>query len=467
MKVLLINPPNSQQERYGKLSDVGTLYPPLGLAYIAAVAEKHAEVKVIDCEAMGYSYGDIGRIAQEFNYDLVGMPTYCTTINRCYRVAEIIKKLNAHAKIVLGGAQVTLEPKKTVDNKNIDFGVYGEGEISFEKLLIALKTNQNKFSQINGLIWKNRGKIKINPPQKNIKDLDELPFPARHLFPMGKYHSSANLRGKRTLNIITSRGCPYMCAYCAGSLIFGKTHRYHGTEKVIEELKELKEKYGADDIQFFDETFTANRKRVIDLCNKMIEHKLNIEWSCFTRVNLVDKEVLTKMKRAGCYLIFYGLESGSQRLLNLIRKGNTLDQARRAIKMTHQAGIETWASFMLGLPSETKEESLETIKFAIEVDPTFVQFPIATPYPGTEMFNLANKYGKILTDNLDDYTAWDNVVFISNGRTVGDIRNIVRDAYRRFYLRPGYMVRRTRSVLKLPPSKIISLVKGAFFTFLK
>lgn len=466
MKVLLIIPPNPKKDRYGNFSDIGTLYPPLGLAYISAVVEKEAEVKVLDSEAMNYNYDDIKKFVKEFKPDVVGMQAYCTNVNRCYKIAEILKKINKDLKIVLGGAQVTLEPKNTIINKNVDFGVYGEGEIVILNLLRTLKNNKS-FKRIKGLIWKDNGKIMINKPQELIKNLDDLPLPARHLFPMNKYHSSANLRGKRTLNIMTSRGCPYRCAYCAGSLIFGKTHRYHGAERVIEEIKELKGKYHVDSFQFFDETFTANRKRVMELCEKMIKNKLNLEWSCFTRVNLVDKELLKKMKMAGCYLIFYGTESGSQRLLNLIRKGITLEQSRRAITITHEAGIETWASFMLGLPSETKEESKQTINFAIEIDPTFVQFPITTPFPGTELYDLANKYGKILTKNLEDYTTWDNVVFISNGRTINDIKKTVSMAYRKFYLRPGYIVRRARSVLKLPPAKIYGLAKSAAYTFFR
>ena len=464
MKILLINPPNSQQERYGKLSAVGTLYPPLGLAYVAAVAEKHAEVKVVDAEAMAYSYQDVEKIIREYNPDIIGMTTYCTTLSRCYKVADMAKNINPNIKLILGGAQATLEPQKTIDQKSIDYLVYGEGEITFDKFLICFKENGD-FAKINGLVWKKNKKIIMNPPQEIIKNLDVIPLPARHLFPMDKYHSSANLRGKRTLNLMTSRGCPYRCAYCAGSLIFGKSFRYHSTDRVIEEIKALTDKYNADDIQFFDETFTANRKRIMELCDKIISNKLKIEWSCFTRVNLVDKELLNKMKEAGCYQIFYGLESGVQRLLDLVNKDITLEQSRKAMKMTHEAGIETWVSFMIDLPSETKEESEQTINFAIEVDPTFVQFPITTPYPGTKLYDLAKQHGTIVTDNFDEYTAWENVVFVSNGRTAEEIKSTVKKAYRRFYLRPSYIFRRAKSVLMLPPSKIFSLIKGALDTF--
>ncbi len=464
MKLLLIIPPNSQEERYGALSNIGTLYPPLGLAYLAAVAEKEAEVKVVDSEAMNYSYKDLANIVIDFKPDMVGMPVFFTTMNRCYKVAGIIKSIDKNIKIVLGGAQVTLD-HNLVKDKNIDFGIYGEGEISFRNLLIALR-DKKPTSKLKGLIWKKGNKIIINKPQELVKNIDDLPIPARHLFPMNNYHSSANLRGKRTLNIMTSRGCPYKCAYCAGSLIFGGTYRYHSNGRVIAELKELKEKYGADDIQFYDETFTANRKRVIDLCNKMIEENLNIEWSCFTRVNLVDRELLEKMKQAGCYQIFYGLESGVQRLLNLIRKGITLEQSRQAMKLTHEVGIETWVSFMMGLPTETKEESEQTIKFALEVDPHFVQFPITTPYPGTDMYNIAKNTGRFLTDNWDDFTAWD-VVYVSNKRTPEELRETVKKAYKKFYLRPSYILRRSKSILKLPTSKMFSLIKSGVLTIFK
>ena len=463
MKILLVIPPNSQEVRYGKFSSIGTLYPPLGLAYIAAVLEKNNhKVRVIDSEAMNYSYSDIKKIVKMFNPDMVGMSVYFNTINRCYKVAELIKKINGNIKIVLGGAQVTLD-SNIIKDDNTDFGIYGEGEISLSKLINALE-NKSSLEKVSGLIWKRGKKLIVNKPCTLVQNLDELPMPARHLFPIIKYHSSANLRGKRTLNIMTSRGCPYKCTYCAGSLIFGGTYRYYSTDRVIEELRYLKEKYNVDDVQFYDETFTANKDRVIDLCDKMIKNNLNIEWSCFTRVNLVDPELLKKMKEAGCYQIFYGLESGVQRLLNLIKKGITVEQSRKAMKWTHEAGIETWVSFMINLPTETKEETEQTIRFALEVDPNFVQFPITTPYPGTEMYEQAKKSGKFLTDNWDKYTSWD-VVFVSNGRTPEEIRETVKRAYRRFYLRPSYMIRKMRSVFKLPLSKTIRLANAFLSSF--
>ena len=391
------------------------------------------------------------------------MQTYCTNINRVYKVAENLKKF-LDTKIVLGGAQATLDPVKTISNENIDFVICGEGETGLAWLLKSFE--KENLPGIPGLVYKDEGEIKINKKGDLIKNLDEIPIPARHLVPMEKYHSSANLRGKRTLNIVTSRGCPYRCAYCAGPLIFGKTHRFHSVKRVIEEIKLLKERYKADSIQFFDETFTINRKRVIELCDEIIREKLGLEWSCFTRANLVDRELLRKMKQAGCYLIFYGLESGVRRLLDLIQKDITLEQSEEAVRMTHEAGIETWASFMLGLPSETKEDTEQTIDFAIKVNPTFVQFPITTPFPGTRLYDLALKYGKLKTD-WENFTTWDKVVFISNGRTEKEIEKAVKKAYRRFYLRPASMLKRIKSVSKLPLKKSFALVKTAALTFFR
>ncbi|MBU0957630.1 MAG: B12-binding domain-containing radical SAM protein [Nanoarchaeota archaeon] len=467
MKLMLIVPPNTLEERYGSLSGIGTLYPPLGLAYLAAYAEeKGHEVKVIDSEAEGYGYEDINKIAKKFEPDLVGMSTYCTTLNKAYRVAENLKKI-IDVKVVLGGAQATLEPEKTLSNKNIDFVIYGEGEKSLGELMEVLNGDVKEFSKVKGLVYKNsKGEIKVNKKRELIKDLDEIPLPARHHFPMNLYHSSANLRGKRTLNIMTSRGCPYQCTYCAGSLIFGTNFRFVSTDKVIEEIKQMRDEYKIDSIQFYDETFTVNRKRVIELCDKMIKDKLNLTWSCFTRVNLVDKELLKKMKDAGCYLIFYGFESGVQRLLNMINKGITLEQSLKAVKMTHEVGIETWGSFILGLPSETKEETKETIEFALKLNPTFIQFPIAIPFPGTKMHEQALQHGK-LKEDWDNFTAWDEVVYVTKGRSEKELKEAVKNAYKKFYLRPSYIINRMKSIYKLPIKNSFALAKAAFLTFIK
>lgn len=470
MKVLFVYPPISQEERYGRLKDVGTIYPSLGTGYVAAIAEKNeCEVKIVDSEAMNYDYDDIKKIIEEFKPDMIGMQTYCTNLSKCYKIAKIAKNFDKNIKIILGGAHATLSPEDSIQNENIDFIIYGEGEIVFTNLLNAL-IKKKSFENINGLVWKDKGKVIKNGPQELIQNLNKLPFPARHLFSIERYHASANLRGKRTLNIITSRGCPFRCAYCSGHRTFGETHRYNSAEKVIEEINLLISKYKVDSIQFYDEIFTANRKRVMELCGALIEdnkkRKKKIEWSCFTRVNLVDEELLEKMKEAGCYLIYYGFESGVQRLLDLIKKDITLEQQKRAVELTHKAGIEVWGSFMLALPTETIEDSWKTINWAIKLNIDSILFPITRPFPGTELYDLCKSNGKILTEDWTKFLSWDEVIYLPEGRSVEEIKETAKQAYRKFYLRPRFILKKAwRLLRKLPLKNQYNLIKTGLSLF--
>ena len=468
LKVLFIVPPSNIEEHYGSFVEAGAVYPSLGIAYLGAGALKEGhEVKVIDSEVLNLTFKDLEEEIRKFNPDVIGMQTFCANINRCYKVAEIAKRINSEIKIVLGGVQVTQLPYESIKNENVDFIIYGEADISFLNLLKAIERNKKDFSDVKGLIWKKNGKVITNPPQELIKNLDILPYPALELFPIHLYRSSSQVRGNKTLHMFTSRGCPYDCSYCAGDLIFGKSFRFHSSKRVIDEINHLKRKFNIDSIQFYDETFTINRKRVIDLCEKMIEKKVNISWSCFTRVDLVDEELLRLMKRAGCYQIFFGVETGVERLLKLIRKRTTLQQAREAFKLTRKLGIETVASFMLTLPTETEEETWQSIKFGLELDPDYVYWLTFTPYPGTELAEYAEKTGKILHKNYELYNVFSEIVYVPDGRDPEEIRRTIAKAYRMFYLRPKYIIRRINSLRHLPPKKIWSLFKSGVKTLMR
>lgn len=457
MKILLVTPPFSEKERYGKLSAVGTLYPPLGLAYIAAVAEKEGHVvKVVESEAVGWSYEDIYAEAEDFNPDIVGMPTFLNTIQRCFTIAEGMRKRFPAVKVVLGGVQVTLNPDEAMAVNSVDFVIRGEGENVFRQLLLAIEGRMN-MADVRGLIWRDKGAVVSNTPQELIKNLDELFLPARHLFPMEHYHSSSQLRGKRTLHMMTSRGCPFRCAYCTSHMTFGKTFRYHSPDRIIQEMRILKDEYGADSIQFYDESFTLNRNRVMNLCDEIILRGVSLPWACFTRVNLVDRELLHKMRRAGCYQIFYGVEAATQRLLNIIKKDITIEQIKNAFRWTKEAGIETLASFMIGLPTETLEESYRTIDFAIEINADYAQWQKTTPFPGTELYDICEQHGQIVTKDWTRFTAWNEIVYVTNGRTKEDIIRVEKEAFRRFYLRPSYILTRLPMFFRLSLSKLFSM----------
>ncbi len=468
MKVAFISPPGTLQERYGDLLEAGAVYPSMGLAYIAAITERVGhDVTVIDAEAEQLNYQDILDRLQKFQPDIIGFQTFCANLPRCRKVAESAKQLFPNVKIVFGGVQATLFPEQQLQDDLVDFVVVGEGEIPFEHILEHLE-NKRPISDVSGIVYKdNSDAIITNPRPPLIRSLDELPFPALHLFPMDKYHSSAQLRGNKTLHLFTSRGCPYNCSYCSGDLIFGKSFRYRSPEKVIEDINYMISAFGIDSIQFYDETFTVNRDRVFALCDALIENNLRLPWACFTRVDLVDEEILTKMRDAGCYQIFFGVETGVERLLKLIRKGTTLDQARKAFKLCRKVGIETLASFMLTLPTETVEDTEQSIRFGLELDPDYVYWLTFVPYPGNDLADLAMETGTIINDDPSTYNVFNEIVYIPEGRTEAEIRRTIARAYRRFYLRPRYIFRQIRKLLQLPPAKAWTLVKGGLRTLFK
>ncbi|MFA4872284.1 MAG: radical SAM protein [Patescibacteria group bacterium] len=462
-KVLLIVPPNSLEERYGKLKFVGALYPSLGLAAIGAITEKAGfPVKVIDCEAEGLSYSDLEQKIKEYQPEVIGMQTFCNTINRAFEIAKRTKKsISRDIKIVLGGVQATLFPEKYAENQYVDFIVKGEGEIIFNNLLDALENNSADFSHVPGLVWKKEGQIISNQNEKLITNLDDLPYPARHLFDSSKYYPSAQLRGKRIVHIITSRGCPFNCGFCSCHKTFGRSYRFMSTDRVINEIKYLKEKYRIDGLNFYDDTFTVNRPRIMELCDRLIKEKIKLPWICFTRVDCVDPELLKKMKEAGCYQVFYGVECATQRLLDIISKGFTLERIRQAFKWTKEAGLEVLASFIIGLPTETVEEAKKTLDFAIELGCDFAHWEVYTPHPGTNLFEIALQHGNLLTTDWNKFSPWsDEPVYLPFGRTIEELKSTKEWAYRKFYLRPFFILKRLYGIFKLPPDRIIRLVKS-------
>lgn len=467
MKILLVVPPADREKEYGKLKDSRPQYPSLGLSYIAAVGRRDGcEVRVVDCDVEEQDEQAVDDAVKDFRPDLIGMQTFCSTITRCHTIAERAKKIDPSIQVVLGGVQATLFPEDALGPGAVDFVVRGEGETIFSRLLKALPSGEARFEDIPGLAWKQKGITKINKGAGLIADLDDIPLPALDLFPMEKYNSASHLRGNRTVHITTSRGCPNKCINCCTPRLFGRSYRYNSSERVIREIKRMKDQFKVDCIQFYDDVFTLHRKRSMALMDALIDENLNLSWTCFTRVDLVDPELLEKMKAAGCYQIHYGIESGTQRILNLIEKGIKLEQVRQAVHDTKKAGIEIVASFMLALPTETREDALETIRFGLELDLDYVYWLTATPYPGTKLYELARTTGTLLDIDWSNFSVFNEVVYIPEGRSVEEIKSLIKQAYRRFYLRPGYVLKRMSNLRKLPPGKVFNLVKSGIKTIL-
>jgi len=247
---------------------------------------------------------------------------------------------------------------------------------------------------------------------------------------------------------------------CSNNHVFGRRIRYPSPERAVEEIKHVIEKYGAREISFWDDMITANKEWLHKFCDLIIENKLDIVWSCYARVDSINPEILRKMKKAGCWNIFYGIEAGDQKLLDNINKGITLEQSRNAVKWTKEAGIEVRGSFMLCLPGETPELGRKTIRFAIELDPDYTQFSLTTPYPGTKLYEEARKYGR-LDENFDRYDIWEPVFVPYGYKNEYEAKKIQKETFFKFYMRPKYILGRIKTIRSI--TDIIRYIKGLRF----
>ena len=319
-RVLLIVPPSTMEEQVGRLSGATGELPMLGLAYIAASLRGQGHiVKVIDYEVEGRSMSQVADDVRSFSPDAIGMTAYITNMRRCADLAGIAKGINGNIKVILGGPQVTIFPEEAFKSPHIDMIVLSEGEIIVRNLMNALD-DEEKLSQVKGVHFrKKNAEIVRNDREVLVDDLDIFPSPATDLFPMEKYFPPVYIRGRKVAHLLTSRGCPFECTFCETKLTFGRSFRYHSTDRVLSEL-EAYIKAGYDAFQFYDDIFTANKKRVIALCEGIIKRGWNIQWMCYSRTNTLSEDMLALMKRAGCYLISYGFESADDQLLELIKK---------------------------------------------------------------------------------------------------------------------------------------------------
>jgi len=444
IKILLVFPPLTLEERYAKnVGKVGGFLPPIGLAYIAAVLQREGiEVEIIDAPALELTLEETLSKIMESGAEIVGISTLTPTIKRSLRLAEYIKHASPDQTIVLGGPHASIFPIRTMKEcPATDIIVRGEGEITTLNLVRALETGKN-LNQVRGLAIRDKnGEPKLTGQGPFVEDLDSLPFPARDLLPMDKYRTLPNAyRRLPVVHMLAGRGCPFSCTFCSKA-VFGRKHRVRSPQNVLEEIKLVVDRYHAREIAFWDDVFTIRRKWTLEFCRLLREEKIDILWSCESRVDLVDRELLEEMARAGCWNIFYGVETAYQELLDRIGKGVTVDQVRKAIEITKRAGIEIRASFMFALPGETPEMAEETIRYAIELDPDYAQFNITTPYPGTKLYKTAKQFGE-LSEDYDKYIMWEPVFVPKGYEDENQIKEIQRRAFRRFYLRPKYFLRR-------------------------
>jgi len=457
--VLLINPPLSLEERYGKeMAKFGAVTEPLGLAYIAGMLEKQKiHVAILDAQAEKLSIMQVIDYMRTTNeYTIVGITLLTPMHGVVKRLCDSIKQSFPQILIVLGGPHCTaLKEQVLKEIGSADVVCIGEGEITMTA--IAGTVNKNDLQDIEGICYREIDTIVTNKQRPFINDLDSIPPPARHLLPMQKYHLTASRvsGGSYCPTIIVARGCPFSCTYC--SRIFGKSLRLHSISRILSEIQDLISNYRINQLNIEADTLTANKKFLSDLCHGLIESGISkkIKWTCESRVDTVDEQSLRLMKEAGCWQISYGVETGSQRLLDKINKGTTLAQIEEVFRLTKECGITIRGFFMLGLPDETKEESYATIEFAKKLDPLWAQFTLTTPYPGTKMFADLSEKGQIRNYNWDNYNTWSgwqgktDIPFIPEGRSIEDLKYLQKLAMRKFYLRPIVAYRFAKTIHSL------------------
>ncbi len=458
---------NGYWKKLGK--DVGPRSEPLSLLYIATFLNRNGhEAEVLDCETEGISDDELyGRI-KNGNYDVFGVAMLTLAYGRAVAACKVAKKANPNIKAIVGGSHASVRPKETaLENQDcIDVVTVGEAEVTFLKLLEVFQ-GKCALKDVKGIAYVDNGKAIQTPDAEKVQDLDFFPIPDRGLIDMKLYRPSVSYYKRLPAHtMITTRGCPYRCAFCATA----KTgYRMHSIPRVIEEMKLLVEKYGAKEILLRDDTFTMDRKRTIELCDAIINEGLHrkVRWDCITRAGLVDIELLKKMKSAGCWGIHFGVEGGTQKLLDTIHKDTTLDIIRHAFAWARQAGLETRGYFMMGLPGSTREDDLATIQFAKELDPDWAQFTITTPYPGTELFKAAKDYGVLTSSSAswDNYQTWGGfsdteLPWVTHGRDSEELKELQRIALKSFYFRPKVLLRKISHVDNLPILK--KYVLGAF-----
>lgn len=447
MKVLLINPPifsRIDPSLPEILLEKEDPMPPLGLMYLASYIRKNTdyEIEILDCQIEKYDYNDLKKKIKEIKPNIVGITTMTFTLLDVLRTANIIKEIDPNIKIVLGGPHIHIYPEETINLPNIDYLALDEGEKPFKELLNNLNHSEN-LEKIKGLVFKKNEKIINTGLPEKIENLNSLPFPARDLIPYKKYESMLATKSPVT-TMFTSRGCPYKCLFCDRPHL-GKNFRARSANSVVDEMKECLE-MGIKEIFIYDDTFGIDRQRVLNICSEIIKRNLDIAWDIRTRVNTVDEEMLKALKKAGCQRIHYGVEAGTQKILNVLRKGITLEMAETAFKLTRKAGIQTLAYFMIGSPTETKEDILKTIKFMKKLNPDYVHITITTPYPATDLYRMGLEqrilpydYWKKFAENPD---ANFRPLFWEKELSKEELFALMKKAYRSFYMRPGYIFKK-------------------------
>jgi len=444
MRILLIQP----------LYENNFPNPPLGLGYIASALEEEGHnVQLIDLTNKPLSDYEFERAVQEVKPELVGISLMCRALPNVAKIVASLKRIY-DIPVVLGGPQVTVMPSFTLRQTKADFAVVGEGENTVRELVHHIEKGEGDRADIDGLAFVDNDKVRVNAPRRLIQDLDLIPFPAWHLMPPKEYDLAPVLTPVEKYPvgvIITTRGCPYECNYCAAPKVWGRTFRRRSPQNVVDEIELLVDDYGVKELFLSDDNFTLVRKHATDICGELMQRRIDVSWACpnGVRIDRVDRELLRTMRKAGCHLLGFGIESGSQRVLDRAKKHLDLGLVRKVVRMAKEEGITTYGFFILGLLGETTQTIRETIDFAKSLPLDRAWFNILEPYPGTEVFE---KFAEAVPPGEIDWSGINGATgMIAKGigyanLSAEDLVHLQRKAVREFYLRPRIAIGVIRSM---------------------
>jgi len=462
--IFLTNAPYSLKERYGKLSPIGSNLPSLGLLMLAASLKKAGnKVRVIDASAQNLRYERVIQEIKKFKPDLIGISAVTPSIVKTAKLAKMIKNIYPSIPIVIGGAHFTALPEKTLlDFPYFDYGIIGEGEETIVELVETLSANRNPL-EVDGVAFCKDGKIYLGQKRDVIENLDSLPFPAWELLEGFPYrYNPAIFKYKKlpSTHIVSARGCPNKCIFCDNS-VFGNSIRFHSAEYVVEMVKYLVKNFKIKDIIFEDDQFLINKERIEKICTGFLKYKLNISWSCSGRVNSInDISLLKLMKKSGCWLINYGIESGNQKILDFAKKSITLSQIEKAVQLTHKVGILSKGYFIFGFPGETEKTMKNTIKFAKKLPLSDISIFMLTPFPGSEIYNIAKNYGEI-EENFEKMNIL-NVVYVPKGLSKKILIKYQKQFVIKFYFRIYIIINYFKRFL-INPKNVFRILKSLLF----
>lgn len=439
LDVLFVNPPSPDGEvfirdicRVGRRSREKMVWPQTALAQLAAMVADRCEVAILDCIAEEITWPQFQKYLEEKRPRFMVTHVTAPTLTNDMYGTFLAKAVGAETIAI--GTHVTPLTRETMEAfPSVDYVIRGEPELTFRELIEARKASRD-LAEVKGLAFRRKGEIVINEDRPLIENLDELPLPLHNLLPLDKYRIPM-IRGPYTF-VLVNRGCPARCRFCIQRVMWKNKVRSRSPEHIIQELK-LLDSLGIRNIHFEADLFTYDREMVISLCQLILKEGLKIRWTCNSRVDMVDPEMLALMKRAGCWMISWGIESGSQKVLNRARKGINLAKIEQALHWAKEAGIGNWGYFIIGLPGETEETIEETISLAKRLPLDLALFHIAVPYPGTDFYEEAKEQGWLRMRRWEDFDMDEHTVLEYPYLSAEQLERAARRAFRKWALRPG------------------------------